>query len=508
LDAQLGGDVMARAATMTRNYYKTLGMPEWLPDLPDWNNPGATVATNVIPAANSYRPFPGSTEVSAAMAERVQGAFACTDSDGNTVVFAGTATKLYKFTNADSTWEDVSGTTYATEADGFWSFAKFGTRVIATNFVDNVQVYVLGSSTDFADLGGSPPRAKFVAVAGEQVFLARLSTDPQGVAWSGIDDATTWASSQTTLADSQSLVHETGGHITGIVGGDYVTVYQERAIFRGNFEGAPLIWRFQNVVQNRGCKAPASIIPINKGSFFLADDGFYFFDGARSNEIGKNKVDKTFFTLLDDDYLHRINGTLDPINSLVMWGFPSGATAGTPNRILIYNYSIGRWSQVTGVEYEFLFPDLSKGYTLEQLDAISASLDALPFSLDSRAWTGGNLMLAAFNTDHELVAFTSTYLAATVETAEYELCAPYRCFVSNVRPIVEGTSVTVTCSLGYREVSSASPSYVSAVSVNSFGYAPFRNSSRKHRVRIYVAAAGTWTHIAGCEVEYQPDGMR
>ena len=499
-----------RAQAMVAPRYAMLGMPEWLPDLPDWGNPGCTVATNVIPAANSYRPFPGSTEVSAAMGARVQGAFACTDSDGNTVVFAGTATTLYKFSNADSTWEDVtrtSGGAYSTEADGFWSFAKFGTRIIATNFVDDVQSFVLGSSTDFAALAGSPPRAKFVAVAGEQVFLGRLATDPQGVAWCGIDDPTTWASSQTTLADSQALVGE-GGHVTGLVGGDYVTVYQERAIFRADFIGAPVIWQFRNVVQNRGCKAPQSVIPVNKGSFFLADDGFYFFDGARSNEIGKNKVDKTFFTLLDADYLHRINGTVDPINSLVMWGFPSGATAGTPNRMLIYNYSIGRWSQVTGVEYEFLFPDLSKGYTLEQLDAINASLDALPFSLDSRAWTGGNLILAAFNTDHELVAFNDTYLAATVETAEREMCAPYRCFVSNVRPIVEGTSVTVTCALGYREVSSASPSYTSAVSVNSIGYAPMRNSSRKHRVRISVAAAGTWSHIAGAEVEFQPDGMR
>ena len=488
--------------------YKTLGAAEWLPDLPDWNNPGCTVATGVIPGANSYRPFPSSTVVSGAMAERVQGAFACTDSDGNTVVFAGTATKLYKFTNTDSTWEDVSNGTYATPADGFWSFAKFGTRIIATNLVDNVQSFVLGSSTDFADLAGSPPKAKFVCVAGDQVFLGHLSTDQQGVAWCGTDDPTTWAASQTTLADSQSLVHESGGHVTGLVGGDYVTVYQERAIFRGDFVGAPLIWQFRNLVQNRGCKAPGSIIPINKGSYFLSDDGFYFFNGSGTQEIGKNKVDKTFYTALDDDYLYRVNGSIDPINSLVMWAFPSGATAGTPNRILIYNYSVGRWSQITGVEYEFIFPDLSKGYTLEQLDAINASVDALPFSLDSRAWTGGNLILAAFDTDHKLVAFTSTYLAATVETAEYELCAPQRCFVSNLRPIVEGTSVTVTCALGYREVSSASPTYASAVAVNTHGYSPQRNSSRKHRARISIAAAGTWSHVAGVEVEYQTDGMR
>ena len=32
---------------------------EWLPDLPDHVNPGATQAKNVFPAVNSYRPFKG-----------------------------------------------------------------------------------------------------------------------------------------------------------------------------------------------------------------------------------------------------------------------------------------------------------------------------------------------------------------------------------------------------------------------------------------------------------------
>ena len=30
---------------------------EWLPDLPDHVNPGATQALNVYPAVNSYRPW-------------------------------------------------------------------------------------------------------------------------------------------------------------------------------------------------------------------------------------------------------------------------------------------------------------------------------------------------------------------------------------------------------------------------------------------------------------------
>ena len=32
---------------------------KWLPDMPDFGNPGALEAQNVIPAQPSYMPFPG-----------------------------------------------------------------------------------------------------------------------------------------------------------------------------------------------------------------------------------------------------------------------------------------------------------------------------------------------------------------------------------------------------------------------------------------------------------------
>ena len=48
---------------------------EWLPDLPDHMNPGATEATNVFPAVNSYRPFNDIAVTSSnALTARCQGA--------------------------------------------------------------------------------------------------------------------------------------------------------------------------------------------------------------------------------------------------------------------------------------------------------------------------------------------------------------------------------------------------------------------------------------------------
>ena len=42
---------------------------EWLPDQSDLQNPGSTVAKNVLPAARGYRPFASLTELSGAATE-------------------------------------------------------------------------------------------------------------------------------------------------------------------------------------------------------------------------------------------------------------------------------------------------------------------------------------------------------------------------------------------------------------------------------------------------------
>ena len=69
---------------------------EWLPDLPDHLNKGATVATNVFPAAVSYKPFKTSQQKSNALDGQCFGAFSTKDNNANVYTFAGTKSKLYK----------------------------------------------------------------------------------------------------------------------------------------------------------------------------------------------------------------------------------------------------------------------------------------------------------------------------------------------------------------------------------------------------------------------------
>ncbi len=97
---------------------------EWLPDLPDYQNPGALTAKNVLPLGASYGPFPSQVVYSNALDARCQGAVSTRDSAGNTVNFAADATKLYKMTTAS--YADVSKVGgYTTNAEEDWFFTRF-----------------------------------------------------------------------------------------------------------------------------------------------------------------------------------------------------------------------------------------------------------------------------------------------------------------------------------------------------------------------------------------------
>jgi hypothetical protein len=476
---------------------------EYLPDIPATENPGATVATNVIPAAISYRPLPDLTVYSSALTARCQGFASFRDLDGNVHNFAGDATKLYKLSN--TSWEDVSGTTYATGSDARWSFAQFGNFVVATNFTDSVQSYEMGTSTDFAALAGSPPKARYAAPVRDFMVLGHVSSFAQRVRWSAIDDVEDWTVDPDTQADFQDFPD--GGAVQGLAGGEYGVVLQEFAIRRMTYIGSPVIFQIDEIERGRGCMAPGSVAQVGQMVFFLADDGFYVLLGGReARPIGNRKVDRTFLADLDDSYIHRITSVIDPTNKLYIVSYPgTGSSDGTPNKLIIYNYAEDKWS--TGeIEIEHLASSRAQGYTLESLDSINSSIDALPYSLDSSLWAGGTVNLSAFNTSHKLSTFTGSNLAARLETGEAQLVPGKRTFVQSVRPMVDGGTLTVT--LGTRNRINDSVTYGSAVSQNTWGECPVRANARYHRARVDIAAGGSWTHAQGVDFQAVPEGSR
>ena len=80
--------------------------------------------------------------------------------------------------------------------------------------------------------------------------------------------------------------------------------------------------------------------------FYLAEDGFFFFNGSQSVPIGAGKVDEFFAKDLGPNFTSRITCSIDPLNQLVMWSYPSIESTGDPDSIIIYNYAVKKWSLI------------------------------------------------------------------------------------------------------------------------------------------------------------------
>lgn len=481
---------------------------DYTPDLPKLGNPGATTAKNVIPHAAGYRKFPSLSAYSSALDAYCRGAFSAVDQDGNVSSYAGNASKLYRLVGTTMTDSSKVGG-YSTTVDNYWEFAKFGNTCIATNMDDAMQAITLGGTT-FADLSATAPKARHIAVVRDFVMVGNTydgsdGNVPNRVRWSALNDSTDWTVSAVTQADYQDL-QGNGGWVQSIVGGERAYIFQERAIWLATYVGSPVVFHFDQIEDARGAFAPRSTIAVGGNVFFLADDGFYMISGGQSTPIGFGKVDRTFLNELNEDYLNRVTAAAIPKDKVIMWSYPSSASVdGTPDKVLMYNWGSQKWS-FAEFNHELIFRAMSVGVTLDGLDSINASIDALTLSLDSKVWMGGSLQMAAFDTSHQLGYFTGSALAGVIETGEFqpEGMEGQRTEITEVTPIVDGGTHTVQ--MGTRETQASSISWGNVSTENGSGICPVRSNSRFHRVR--VNTSGEFTDATGAHIKASPVGER
>jgi hypothetical protein len=493
----------------------------YMPDLPDFQNPGSPNARNVLPRTRqSFGPV-GAPMVysSSALSKTCQGAASYLDPSGNAYQFAGDANDLYEFSSL--AWTKVSKTLgiYSVPSTGQWRFEYFNGILLATDYNDQIQKFALGTDTAFADLAGTPPKARYMAVVRGFLMLAgtndgTFGQQPQRAWWSGIGNPTNWPTPGTlSAAQAMSSYNDltgSGGWNQGIVGNlgnADGAIFQEHAVFRVMFAGPPNVFDFLPAEGVKGCPAPGSIIQVGALVYYLGEDGFYAFDGATSTPIGVDQVDKAFFADLDQNNIARITAAVDPINKIVFWCYPGqGNSGGNPNHILAYRWDLQRWS-ILDLTAEFMVRLLSIGYTLDQLfTVLGYSIDGLPAPLDSRIWTGGKILLGLFDTSHRLNYLTGSNMAATVDSGEQQLFAGKRALISAARPWVDGGTPSVA--VGKRDRMSDAVAYTPASKMNAFGTCPLRTTGRYVRTRLTMPAGATWTNLVGLELDAEPRGER
>lgn len=484
---------------------------EWLPDQPELNAGGSIVATNVVTDGKNYKPVGALAAQTPALGGSCLGAYSFLNASGNATTFAAYDTKIKKL--ASGSWEDVTNTggDYSTGSEDSWNLTQFGTLVLATNKTDKIQKFDVGTDTDFSDLIASGPDVKCSNFGVVNNFLVCVDvTDSDGdtpnrVRWSPFNDPSgNWTSSQSTQADYEDIETGAPGAGMAVIGSqNFGIIVFRNAIFRMEYVGPPTIFTFHPIEVNRGALMGQSVASDGQRVIYLAEDGFYMFDGEKSIPIGHKKVDNWFFDNFDSQNRHLARAAIDPRGKRYWLTFPSVNGGGVNDKILTYSWADNRFTLIDqGAQQLFRF--LSDGFTLEELGAEHSDIESVPFSFDSRFWKGGETSLGAFDTAQKLSLFDGDTLTASLESQEVRPNRNGRSYLRSILPVVEGG--TATARVGYRDLLTESESYTSYRGLSSItGQADFELSARYLRAGIQLS--GSWDDFQGVRLDAEGAGV-
>ena len=458
---------------------------EWLPDQPGVAG-ALQEAYNVVPQAVGYGSLPTAVDLSAAADTSLNNVFVSKYAATSTL-FAGSFTKLYKFDSTDLSLDNVSKTGNYTGTNR-WNFTQFGSSVIAANGVAKLQRWDLSSSTAFDDLDAAAPAARFVAAVRDFVVAGNVAGSESTVYWSDINDETDWTPATTSQSDSQLLPD--GGDVRGITGGEFGLVLLERSIVRMSYVGAPLFFQFDTIAKNIGCYESNSVVQYGNLTFFLSDDGFYSCDGQVLNDIGSEKVNRHFYTFVDQSKLNEMSATVDVIRKLVIWQYTD---IFAKKRFMIYNFQTRKWSEGETTT-DYLGSAATAGTTLEGLDTFG-TMDSIETSFDSRLWAGGKFVLAGV-TGNKIVTITGQPATGYITTSD--IGDGNQSMITLVKPKIDTGSASV--SIASRNLLNQVPSFPTETAVDSENRVGFRNSGNYHRIRVFPTGAN-WKNAVGLEMD-------
>jgi hypothetical protein len=259
-------------------------------------------------------------------------------------VFRIGTTKFEEYDYTLDTWTSranaaLTGT--STEVVDFTFPILGGSKVLVyTNGLDNLRKWT-GSGNDF-DLGGTPPKAKFVLAVGPYLMLANITdggnTYYSRVQWSDTGDIETWSGGN---ANSTNLIDDQQD-ITGLaLYSDGVTVHKENCIYVGYRVSTSEVFRFDRRNTGVGTIADATIQNLPDGKqVFLSREGIHIFNGITA-------------PLLDSDMMEEIRRGANPqhiykaTSKLVRekdeyWvALPLGSQT-EPETVFKYNYATGQ----------------------------------------------------------------------------------------------------------------------------------------------------------------------
>ena len=463
----------------------TVQFGKWMPDDDKNIEPGVPTmwlnsqrvnlddAQNVLYTGASWRLFKPLVTSGTAVPATVRDACAVDDS-GAQEVFCAAGGDLYHIVSGTPT--QVSKSTGAYSGTAGWQFQAYGDCLMATNGVDPVQAWTIGTSSAFADLAGSPPIGSVIAIVRDFVVLGNLTyidgPHTHRVQWSGLANATSWPTPLTQDARAaqsgyQDLYAEYGPVQYIAAGEEFGIIFQQRGIVRMRYVGGDVVFDFYTFERKRGLLTPRAAAQMGDTVFFLSGDGFYATDGNTVKPIGYGAVNLWFFAKCYDT--SKVRAAVDSKTQCAYWSFPS--TAGANDYVLVYNFQEDVWSYAVNTTVA-LFEGLSSSAHIPQ----------------------------AFDTTYKLGSFTGTQPAGEIQTKIFRLQSDMKSDVWSARVLADDVAQVAIAATQSDDDVQAFGSYVARETRTR--KSSFRSNGYAHAFKVLLGS--NTTYAQGVEIDFDP----
>jgi hypothetical protein len=493
----------------------------WLPDLMELNVSafnqltfsqvaGAVEALNVIPYNKGYVPFKSLNPSNTALKLNSPciGAIVVDTPRDDVRLYAGTAQGLYAATTTGFTPLFVPD--YILYNLYQWRFVPYGTNLVAIHPQVLPQISDMTGIEPFRLLGGGPPVASCGARVGDFLMLGNTQESdgyyPNRIRWSGFDNIEQpWITDPGTQSDFQDMPTE-GGTVTGITGwGITGTVFQRKSISTLSYAGLPTVFDIATTEINRGAMCTGGIVNLGPRQYFIAEDGFFVWNGTNSTPIGSDRVNRYFFRKLNYKYRSQIVSTIDAMTETIWWAFPTGKD-GTLTEVMIYSYIEDRWAHAI-FNLQFLVQSMYPG---QSLDDLKGNLDnGYPVTFDDPSYLHGGTISAGFDPNGYYGTFDGPNMAAVMITAESESPDGQRIFVNSARPKIDAGPSQITVQVAQRDqLIGETEVYTTPIVQEVTGEHSILADARYMKFKVNVPVGTVWSHAIGVDIWRKSKGSR
>lgn len=263
-------------------------------------------------------------------------------SSGTNYILRASKTQLQKFNTSTNEWDNITSTPFTGGNENFFQFANVSENgiILITNGVDNIRQW--NGSGNNSLLGGGPGKAKYITYVTPYVLLANLNeggdVNPWKVKWNDTDAPETWSGGN---SGSALLTNETSVIKNIIQLNEYAAVYKQKALWLGRKVETANIWEFDCVKTGVGLAASRAVAGANGLHYFMGENDFYVWNGARDESIG-GAVRDAVFSSIDRSKIERCHA-LHVMELNEIWFFVILNGQDWPTTIWKYNYSTGFW---------------------------------------------------------------------------------------------------------------------------------------------------------------------